>query len=83
MWLKWRSKARKSPWNSEELDEHEVVQELAEFMGYSGAVLGDREATAKGKLVAVKLYHRQLVPEQVIASKQPERKETADVGNSK
>ena len=59
MWLKWRSKAEKSPWIPDDLEEHEVVQELAEFMGYSGAVLGNREATIKGKLVAVDFYHRQ------------------------
>ena len=61
MWLKWRSKARKSPWILDDPEEHEVVQELAEFMGYRGAVLVNREATVKGDL-------SQTVPKPVIAA---------------
>lgn len=59
MWVKWREIARKSPWIGKEAEEEEVVFELAEFMAYCGAVLGNQETTIRGKLVAVSFYHQQ------------------------
>ena len=59
MWVKWRGIAGKSPWIGKGKEEEEVANELAEFMAYCGAVLGNQLSTIRGKLVAVSFYHQQ------------------------
>ena len=50
---------QKSPWIAKGSEEGEIVEELAEYMAYCSAFLGNRDSTIMGKLVAVNFYHQQ------------------------
>lgn len=54
LWLKWTELVGKDPWIVGEAEEAKVVEELAEFMAYSGAKVCNKESTLiAGELVAV------------------------------
>lgn len=55
MWVEWRYKVEKSTWMTD-VSKAEVVDELAEFMGYCSEVLGNMESTTREKLVAVNFF---------------------------
>lgn len=57
MWEGWKIETGRSPRIKKEVEETEVVQHLAQFMAYCGALLGNQEATIRGKLVAVDFFH--------------------------
>ena len=64
-----RTIAGKSPWigKEKEEDEEEVANELAAFLEYYEAVLGNQLSKTSGQLVAVSFHHQQLVSEHVTA----------------
>ena len=59
MWIKWRERVHKSPWIAKGSEEGEIVEELAEYMAYCSANLGNMDSTIMGKLVAVNFDHQQ------------------------
>jgi len=61
MWVSWRSFVGKECWLRKDMGEMELVEELAEFMGFCCAGKGNKESTIVGKLVAINFYHEQFV----------------------
>ena len=53
MWVKWWEWRNKSCWLDARVSERELVEELAKFMAYCGAVRGNKETTVAGKIVAM------------------------------
>lgn len=59
LWVKWRKWRRKSYWLKATASEMEVVDELAGYMVYCCAALGNQKTTIAEKIVAVDLFYRQ------------------------
>ena len=61
MWVSWRTVRRKEICLDSEMEEAEMVKELAQYMAFCCALKRKKKATASGKLVTVKFCHGQWV----------------------
>jgi len=59
MWSAWRERIEKGNFIDPGLEEVEVAEELASFIGFCTDNLGNKESTVGGKLVGVSFYHQQ------------------------
>ena len=61
MWVSWRTVRRKEICLDSEMEEAEMVKELAQYMAFCCALKRKKKATASGKLVTVNFCHGQWV----------------------